>query len=583
MLICFQCITMTEGAQVSPKLNKQQLGEAWKSVKWKKCQRHVDRLQRSIALATERGDKKMVRKLGRILYKSESWNLICTRRITQDNKGKKTAGVDGVKLLDPAQRMDLVVKLTPRIERKWSPVRQVEIAKKNGKIRTLGIPTIKDRIYQAKLKGIIEPCYETIAEPNTYGFRPKRNTKDAIKQIFNGLQEKKEAWVLEGDLKGFFDNIKTKAIISHPIIKDDKEIVATINNLVKSGAVTVKQERIKTEIGTPQGGVISPLLANIAFTGMETMINEWAWENRAKTGQKQRRRKQCPVQVIVYADDFVVIAKERWIIKELEIVIRQWCLEKMGVELSKEKTHITNVEDGFDFLGCNIRKYKTNNTKSETLIKPSKASIKSIKLKIKDICKSGCRLSQDELIRKLNPVIIGWANYHSGNVAKKVFSAIDKQVFERLWKWAKKRHSNKSNTWIKDRYWHSIGKRNWVFKTNKRSLYEVASTKIIRHIKVKSEHHIFDGQDEYWVKRRFMNKSGKKTRKEARLIKQKFRCNLCKELFRHDSIMELDHIIPRHCGGSESTDNLQVLHRHCHDSKSRNDGSYNKKWQKPRV
>jgi len=456
----------------------------------------------------------MVRKLGRILYKSESWNLICTRRITQDNQGKKTAGVDGVKLLDPAQRMDLVVKLTPRIERKWSPVRQVEIAKKNGKIRTLGIPTIKDRIYQAKLKGIIEPCYEEIAEPNTYGFRPMRSTKDAVEQIFLSLRRKQETWVLEGDLKGFFDNIKTEAITNHPIIKDDKEIVATINNLVKSGAVTVKQEMIKTDIGTPQGGVISPLLANIAFTGMETMINKWAWENRARIGQKQKRN--CPVQVIVYADDFVVIAKERWIIEELESVIRQWCAEKMGVELSKEKTHITNVEDGFDFLGCNVRKYKSNSTK--TLIKPSKASMKSIKLKIKDICQSNCNLSQDELIKKLNPVIIGWANYHKGNVAKEAFRAIDHYIFERIWRWAIKRHSNKGNTWIKDKYWQIVGKSNWVFKTNKSCLQKMSNTKIVRHIKVKSEHHIFEGQEEYWVKRRFMNKSGIKSRKEARLI-----------------------------------------------------------------
>ena len=239
------------------------------------------------------------------------------------------------------------------------------------------------------------------------------------------------------DWKLFGLSLTTEAIISHPIIKDDKEIVATISNLVKSGAVTVKQERIKTEIGTPQGGVISPLLANIAFTGMETMIESWAWENRVRIGQIGKR--DCPVKVIVYADDFVVIAKEKWIIEELESVIRQWCLDKVGVELSKEKTHITNVEDGFDFLGCNIRKYKTNSTKSKTLIKPSKAYI----------CKSGYRLSQDELIRKLNPVIIGWANYHSGNVAKDIFNTIDKYIFERLWKWARKRHDNKGNIWIK--------------------------------------------------------------------------------------------------------------------------------------
>ena len=574
MLICKRCITMIEEAKVSPKLNKQQLGEAWSSINWKKCQRHVDRLQRSIAHATKQGNKKMVQKLGKILYKSEAWNLICTRRVTQDNQGKKTAGVDGIKLLSPDQRMDLISKLNDGIERKWNPVRQVEIAKKNGKIRTLGIPTIKDRIYQAKLKGIIEPCYETIAEPNSYGFRPMRSTKDAIEQIFVRISHKKEAWVLEGDLKGFFDNIKTDAIVNNPIIKGNEEIVATINNLVKSGAVTVKQKRIETDIGTPQGGIISPLLANIAFTGMETMINDWVWNNRKKTGQKNKRDK--PVQVIVYADDFVVIAKERWIIEELKVVVSNWCMEKMGVELSKEKTHITNVEDGFDFLGCNIRKHKINETKSKTLIKPSKGSIKSIKLKIKDICKSGGGLTQEALIIKLNPVLRGWANYHCGNVAKKVFEATDNYVFERLWKWAKKRHMNKGKVWIKDKYWHKEGKNNWVFKTNKYCLYNIASTKITRHVKIKSEHHVFDGQDEYWMKRRFMNMTGKKTKKETCLLKQKFRCNTCKGLFKHNSIMELDHIIPKSCGGLEEKENLQVLHRHCHDNKTRNDGSYNK-------
>ncbi len=567
--------------KVFPKLNKQQLGEAWNLINWKKCQRHVDRLQKSIALATKRKEEKKVRKLGKILYESEAWKLICIRRVTQDNQGKKTAGVDRIKLLPPDQRMDLVGKLNDGIERKWSPVRQVEIAKKNGKIRTLGIPTIKDRVYQAKLKGIIEPCYEVIAEPNSYGFRPMRSTKDAIGQIFLGISHKKEAWVLEGDLKGFFDNIKTEAIVNNPIITWDKEIVATVNNLVKSGAVTVNQERIETEIGTPQGGIISPLLANIAFTGMETMINEWVWKERNRTGQKSRR--DSPVQVIVYADDFVVMAKEKWTIEELKDVISNWCMEKMGVELSKEKTHITNADDGFDFLGCNIKKHKINDTKSKTLIKPSKGSIKSIKLKIKDICKSGGGLTQDALIGKLNPVIRGWANYHCSNVAKDVFSSIDKYVFERLWKWAIKRHVNKGKAWIKDKYWHKEGNKDWVFKTKEYSLYNMASTKITRHAKIKSEHHIFDGQDEYWIKRRFMNMTGKKTRKETCLIKQKFRCNVCKEIFKHDSIMELDHIIPKSCGGTESVKNLHVLHRHCHDTKTRNDGSHDKMLHKGKV
>ena len=248
---------------------------------------------------------------------------------------------------------------------------------------------------------------------------------------------------------------------------------------------------------------------------------------------------------------------------------------KMGIELSNEKTHITDIYDGFNFLGCNIRKYRINETKSKTLIKPSKDSIKSIKLKIKDIIKSYGSASQEILIGKLNPIIRGWANYHNGNVAKKVFSAIDNYIFERLWKWASKRHATKSKTWIKSKYWHKIGNRNWVFKTDEYSLFEIASTKIVRHIKIKGSHHIFDGQNEYWNNRKFQNMNGKKTRKQVCLIKQKFKCNHCKQTFKHDSVIELDHIIPKSCGGDEQSTNLQVLHRHCHDTKTRTDGSIN--------
>lgn len=286
-----------------------------------------------------------------------------------------------------------------------------------------------------------------------------------------------------------------------------------------------------------------------------------------------RQRCECPIHVIVYADDFVVIAKEKWIVEELKLAISQWCMDKMGVELSSEKTHITDIYEGFDFLGCNVRKYRINETKSKTLIKPSKDSIKSIKVKIKDIIKSHVGISQDTLIEKLNPIIRGWANYHSGNVAKEIFASIDSYIFKRLWKWARKRHATKGKVWIKAKYWHKVGKRIWVFKTDNHELLTMSSTKIVRHTKIKGSHHIYDGQVEYWSKRVLTNKSGKKTRKNTCLAKQKFRCNYCKQLFKHDSVIELDHIIPKSCGGDEQSRNLQVLHRHCHDIKTRTDGS----------
>ena len=570
---------MKSALTCSPKLNRTQLGEAWTNINWKQCQRYVDRLQRSISVATNYFNWKQVKKLRKILYNSEAYNLICTIKLTDDNQGKKTAGVDKIKSLTPAQRYDAVLKMKDGIERHWKPVRQVEIPKKNGKTRTLGIPTIEDRIYQAKLKGIIEPSYETIAETNSYGFRPMRSTKDAIGQIFIALVKKKDAWILEGDLKGFFDHIKTPAIIDNTVIKDDNEIRNTINNLVKSGAVTVKKVLIETDKGTPQGGVVIPLLANIAFNGMETMIEEWAWNNRKRIGQ--RVRKVCPVQTIVYADDFVVIAKEEWIVTELKDVIEKWCKEKMGVELSTEKTRITNIFDGFDFLGCNIRKYQINSTTSKTIIKPSKDSIKSIKSKIKEKIKSSGGLTQGQLIGILNPIIRGWANYHNAIVSKKIFSNIDNYIVETLMNWAKKRHNNKGKTWIKKKYWHTRSNRNWVFKTDQCSLIKMSDTKIIRHVKVKGRHHAYDGDVEYWFKRR-MTKS-KRTRKETWLVKQKLKCNWCHHTFKHDSLIELDHIVPKCCGGDEQKSNLQVLHRHCHDTKTKNDGTYDKKMHKSKV
>jgi RNA-directed DNA polymerase len=455
------------------------------------------------------------------------------------------------------------------ILRKWSPVRQKEIPKKNGKMRTLGIPTLRDRAYQAKLKGIIEPCYEVVAEPNTYGFRPMRCTMDAIQRIYQVVSTNKETWVLEGDLKGFFDNIKTSAITDNEIIDGNGEITATIRRLVKSGAVNPMGEYVETSKGTPQGSVISPLLANIAFNGLETMINELAWENRERTGQKSRLWKQ--VFTIVYADDFVIIAKKKWIIEELKKVIADWCLEKMGIELSEEKTRITSTMEGFDFLGCNIRRYEVNSTKKKTRVKPSKDSIKGIKRKIKAACQKGAGQTPEELIDTLNPILIGWGNYHKGNVASRIFAQIDNYVFWELWRWARKKHPNKERRWIKDKYWRRMGKRKWVFRTEDSTLKSLKDIKIERHIKIKSEHHVYDGEKEYWAKRLLMKKGLTRTQKVVK--RQGGKCAYCGEFFKYDSVIEIDHVIPKSRGGKDEMSNLQALHRHCHHRKTKTDGS----------
>jgi RNA-directed DNA polymerase len=261
-------------------------GIDWKNINWKNVNRHVRRLQNSIAKSSEHGDHEKVKKLQAILWNSRSAKLLGIRKVTQDNQGRKTAGVDGKAKLSPKERIELVSEIN--VYGKWARVKQVEIPKPNGSTRTLGIPTMKDRARQAVMKLGLEPSYESNAEPNSYGFRPARSTQDAIDAIFNSLtgksKEVKGKYIVEGDLKGFFDNIRPEAIIDNTLVKHDIELKKSLKNLIKSGGINPKGMVIETDNGTPQGGVISPLLANIAFTGLESFINEYGIETtRNKT------------------------------------------------------------------------------------------------------------------------------------------------------------------------------------------------------------------------------------------------------------------------------------------------------------
>ncbi len=550
----------------------------WKHLPWKRFEVQVFKLQKRIYRASRRGDVRTVHRLQRLLIKSWAARCLAVRRVTQDNRGKKTAGVDGVKNLAPQQRLDLARSLT--LPAKALPVRRVWIPKPGKpEKRPLGIPPMRDRAAQTLARLALEPEWEARFEPNSYGFRPGRSCHDAIQAIYTSIC-KKPKYVLDADIASCFDRINQTALLAK--LQTFPTLRKAICGWLKAGVLDGK-ELFPTEAGTPQGGVLSPLLANIALHGFEATI-------RAAFPTKSRRIHPWKPIVVRYADDFVALHEDVEVIEQVRQLAAQW-LAGMGLELKPSKTRITHTlreyqgSVGFDFLGFHVRQYpvghphaaKTLRGKSlgiKTIIKPSPGAQKRHLASLAEVIRRHRQVPQQALIDNLNRKIVGWTNYYSTQVSKAVFSRLDDLLYRKLKRWAERRHPTKSHTWVRRHYWHSRGNRNWVFgPKDGRTLALHADTPIHRHVKVKGAASPFDGDVVYWASR--LGRHPELPKSKAFLLKrQQGRCARCGLVFLTlNELMESDHRLPRVLGGHDGSANRQLLHSHCHDAKTTTDGS----------
>ena len=474
-------------AEKSEKLSDAaELERQWRRIDWKRVEADVNRLQVRIAKATLETKHNTVKRLQYLLTHSFSAKLLAVKHVTT-NKGKRTAGVDGILWATPADKMRAALKLTDR-HYKAQPLKRVYIEKKGkAKKRPLGIPTMHDRAMQALYAMALDPVAETTADHRSFGFRKGRCCQDACEHLFQLLSTRNSPqWILEGDIKGCFDHISHEWLTEH--IPMDKSV---LRQFLKAGFVYSRQ-LFPTDEGTPQGGIISPILANMTLDGMEAVLE-------SEFHKTQDDRFANKVNLVRYADDFIITAASRETAERAKEVIRAF-LESRGLMLSEEKTLVTHIEDGFDMLGWNFRKYS-----GKLIIKPSAKSVKSINEKLHEvILQDGRTWTQEALIAKLNPIITGWTNYHQNVCAGDTFSAVDHTIFELLWRWAHRRHPNKPQGWKVRKYWHSKDTRRWVFCTERIELKAAEHTPIVRHVKIRANANPYL-EPEYFEKRKFQS------------------------------------------------------------------------------
>jgi RNA-directed DNA polymerase len=546
----------------------------WHYIDWGAVNHTVKSLQIRIAKAVTAGQWRKVKSLQWLASHNNAAKLLAVRRVTE-NQGKHTAGIDGQTWPSAPAKQRAVEQLQSK-GYQAKAVRRIYIPKPNGKKRPLGIPTMHDRAMQALYLIGLEPVSETTGDANSYGFRPQRGCADAIQRCFDLLSKKRSpGWILEGDIKGCFDNISHEWIMENiPLAKKP------LKQWLKSG-YREGQKLFPNTTGTPQGSIISPTIANLVLDGLEAHLDQVC--GIKKYGVRQYRHNPHIIHFIRYADDFIVTCREENYLKNIVLPAIQDFLKPRGLTLSDDKTLITHIDQGFDFLGQNVRKYD-----GKLLIKPSKKNVHTFLQKVRGVIKNMPNARTIDLIRKLNPMIRGWAMYHRHVVSKRTFSNVDHAIFKMTWRWAKRRHAGKKNMmWIKNRYFTRIKGKDWLFfgtdeeTQNQVTLFQAASISIQRHTKIDSKANIYEPNDEPYFELRTQRKMTAKWhgRQLLRYIfkRQNGRCPYCNELIDLKTGWHVHHIIQRIHGGKDTADNLVMLHPNCHTSVHLNGFSFTQK------